>query len=64
MNFKNLLTTLGSAFLGGAATYMSAHITNGIPTTRQAVGVFLAGAALTGLVAVVHLYLPPPPKAP
>jgi hypothetical protein len=60
MTLKNLLTTLGSAFLGGVATYASANITNGVPTTGQAAKAFAAGALLTGLVAVFHLYAPSP----
>lgn len=60
MSMKNLLTTFGSAFAGGALAYASTHIAGGVPTTAQALGTFAAGAILTGLTAALHLYTPVP----
>ena len=62
MNWKNWLSTLGSAFVGGSTTFLAANITAGIPTTAQGVETFAAGAAVAGLVAIAHLYMPTPPK--
>lgn len=60
MNWKHWLTTLGSAFAGGAGAYLSTHLAGGVPTTAQAAETFAAGAALAGLIAIVHLYTPAP----
>jgi hypothetical protein len=60
MNWKNWLTTLGSAFLGGAAAYLSTTLAGGLPSTTQAYEAVAGGAALAGLIAVVHLYQPVP----
>jgi hypothetical protein len=60
MNLKHILTTLGSAFLGGAMAYGSAHITAGIPTGLQSAEAFALGMVVTGLAAVFHLYTPVP----
>jgi hypothetical protein len=63
MNWKNWLTTLGAAALGGAGTYLSTALAGGIPTTLHAVEALAAGAALAALIAVVHLYTPVPVKS-
>jgi hypothetical protein len=63
MNWKNWLSTLGSAFLGGVVSYAMAHITSGIPTTLQQAEAFAGGAFVTGLAAIVHLYQPVPAAA-
>jgi hypothetical protein len=60
MNWKNWLSTLGSAALGGAAAYLSTALAGGIPTTAHAAESVAAGAALAALVAIVHLYTPVP----
>jgi len=49
-----------SAFAGGALGWVSSNLSGGIPTTLQSLEAALAGAALAGLVAVVHLYQPVP----
>lgn len=60
MNWKHILSTLGSGFATGALGFLSAHLSGGVPTTTQGLEAFAAGAALGGLVAVWHLYQPAP----
>jgi hypothetical protein len=62
VNWKNLLTTAGSAFLGGAVTFATTHLTGGVPTTEATIGAFGLGALITGLTAVYHLYTTAPPS--
>jgi formate/nitrite transporter FocA (FNT family) len=60
MNWKHWLSVAASAFVGGAGTYLAAHMTSGIPTTAQGVEAFVGGACVAGLIAVVHLFQPVP----
>lgn len=64
MNGKNLITTLGSSFLGGVASFAATHMASGPPTTVAQGEAFAIGAALTGLVAAIHLYETSPTDKP
>lgn len=59
---KLWLTMAGSAFLGAGLGYIQMHLAGGIPTTAQSAEAIVAGGAVAGLIAVVHLYQPPPEK--
>lgn len=60
MNWKNIATIVGSAFLGGAGNYASEAMGHGLPTTGAAAKTIAIGAIIAGAAAVWHLYQPKP----